>query len=157
MSYKSMLRHRCTILRQQVDLESGSPVYQWVEVATNVRCFLDLNFIRAGKDPMWTAEAGRATERSGVGFFMGNAPLKNGDWIKMTRGPQGIFQCEAAVDEAWRPTDLHHLEVGVKEIPQVLAQGQGAPLPATDTVPVPDLPKPVVDIPIPDPDDLGSL
>lgn len=163
MSYKGMLRHRCKILRQEVDLASGSPIYQWVVVKSNVRCFLDLNFIRHGKDAMWTPEAGRPTERAGVGFFLGNEVVQNGDWIQMTKGPSGIFELQAAVDEAWRPTDKHHLEVGVKEIPKAFANGQiGAPLPKTDPIPVPvqtDDPDDIdgVEIPIPSPADPGSL
>lgn len=136
MSFKSLLAHRCTILRQDVDLRTGSASYSWVEVATNVPCFIDLNFIRKGKDPMWTAEAGRTPERTGVGFFSKRAQLQNGDWIKVTTGPVGVFSIETAIDEAWRPTTKHHFEVSLKEIPRQFAKGQvGAPLPPTDPVP----------------------
>lgn len=163
MSLKSLLRHRCTILRQDIDLASGSPIYQWVEVKTGVRCFVDLNFVRQGKDQLWTPEAGRPTERAGVAFFMSTAPIKNGDWIKMTTGPSGTFELQAAIDEAWQPTRLHHLEIAVKEIPAAFVSGQnGAPLPTTDPVPVPvrtDDPDDLdgVVIPVPDPTDTGSL
>lgn len=156
MSYKSMMKHRCSILRQDVDLTSGSPIYDWVVVKANVRCFVDLNFIRNGKDQMWTPEAGRPTERTGVAFFLGTAPIKNGDWIKVTKGPYGIFELQAAVDEAWRPTDKHHLEVGVQEVPQAFAAGQeGAPSAPGTPVFVP--PAPPTSVPIPDPSDSGSL
>ena len=139
MSFRRMLKHRCTILRQDVDLTSGSPVYDWVEVKTGVRCFLDLNFIRSGKDAVWTPESGRGTERYGVGFFLGTEPLKPGDWIKMTRGPTGVFSLEAAVDEAWRPEENHHLEIGCKEVPKQYTKGQlGASFdPAASPVPLP--------------------
>ena len=120
-----MLRHRCTVYRLQETIQSGLPVYDWVAVRTNVPVFLDLNFVRLGKDPTWTPEAGRPTDRSGVGFFLGNAPIRNGDQIVMTKGPAGRFSLEAAVDEAWRPSAKHHLEVSVKEVASQLdATGQ---------------------------------
>jgi hypothetical protein len=59
MSYATLLKHRCSLLDLTEDFVNGIPVMQWGLVATNVRCFLDLNFIRRGKDPMWTPEAGR--------------------------------------------------------------------------------------------------
>ena len=134
MSYKAMLKHRITILRQTNDVTTGSPVFAWQPVKTNVPCWLDLNFIRTGKDPMWTPEAGRSTERTGVLFVLPSAPLKNGDWIKCTKGPEGIFSLEAAIDEAWRPSKLHHLEISIKEVPQQIMPGsQGAPLPPSTT------------------------
>jgi len=111
-----MLKHRCTVLRLQEAMVNGMPIYDWVPVRTNVPVFLDLNFVRLGKDPTWTPEAGRPTDRAGVGFFLGTAPIRNGDQIIMTKGPTGRFSLEAAVDEAWRPSSKHHLEVSVKEV-----------------------------------------
>lgn len=155
MSFRSLLKHRCTIMRADVDLDTGSPVYNWVDVKTNVMCRLDLNFVRMGKDQLWTPEAGRSTERSGVIFFLPTAPIKPGDWVKITKGPKGIFSLEAAVDEAWGQSDVHHFEIGAKEVPQQLALGApGAPQPPVDAtgqpVPVPALPPagtPLDDIP----------
>ena len=125
-------------------------------VKTNVRLFLDLGFIRMGKDPVWTPEAGRPSERTGVAFFLVSAPLKVGDWIKMTKGPEGVFEIGPAVDEPWRPTSKHHLEVSVREIPKAFAAGQpGAPTKPAAGVEIP-VPAPKT-IPVPSPDDLGSL
>lgn len=141
LSYRSMLKHRVTIMRQTVDLASGSPVYGWTEVKTNVRCFMDLNFIRHGKDAVWTPESQRSTERQGVAFFMGDAPLKIGDWLKVTKGPQGVFSLEGGIDEAWKPERKHHLEVGVKEVPKQFEKGQlpSPDNPMTGPVPVPPI------------------
>lgn len=118
-----MLQHRCTVKRLTETFENGMPIHQWVEVATNVRCFVDLNFVRLGKDPTWTPEAGRPSDRSGVAFFLGKAPIKNGDHIVMTRGPSGTFSLEAAIDEAWQPRKKHHLEVSIKEVPAQISRG----------------------------------
>ena len=120
MSYKSMLRHRCSILRLTETDEDGMPIHAWRTTTTGIRCFLDLNFIRQGKDPVWSVEAGRVSDRSGVLFLLGNADIRSGDRITMTRGPHGTFQVEGAVDEAWRPDSRHHLELGVVEVAQQL-------------------------------------
>lgn len=126
MSYATLLKHRCTLQSLNESFVNGVPQSSWVEVATGVKCFLDLNFIRRGKDPMWTAEAGRVSDRTGVLFLHGSAPVKSGMRVKMTFGPSGTFQIEGAVDEAWRPTSKHHIEVGVIEIPSQMSKGQEA-------------------------------
>lgn len=125
MSYKSMLKQRCTLLELTETFVNGIPTSDWAEVATNVKCLMDLNFIRKGKDPMWTPEAGRPGDRSGVCFLDPSAPIRSGMRIKMTKGPTGTFLIEGAVDEAWRPTDRHHFEVGVIEVPKQISKGQG--------------------------------
>jgi|SRR5690242_6951124 hypothetical protein len=123
MSFKSLLKHRCEVIRLQETFIDGMPVHSWSVVATNVKLFLDLNFVRLGKDPTWTAEAGRPTTRTGVAFFLKGAPIKNGDRIRVTKGPTGTFTLEAAVDESWQPNQLHHLEVSVQEVPGQIATG----------------------------------
>lgn len=123
MSYTLMLRHRCNVLELGETVTDGMPTFGWTIVAENVRCFLDLNFIRQGKDPIWTPEAGRAEDRSGVLFIAPKAPIKTGNRVAMLRGPSGVFEIQGAIDEAWTPTKLHHLEVGVKEIGRPIAKG----------------------------------
>jgi len=116
------LKHRCHVLRLVETNQDGSPVHAWEQVTeTPIRCFLDLTFIRHGKDPHWTPEAGRAADRNGVWFGLNDAPVRPGDRVKMTKGPTGVFEVDGAYDEAWRPTELHHIEVGVKEVPPVRA------------------------------------
>jgi hypothetical protein len=126
MSYTGLLKHRCTLRQLNESIVNGIPQSTWVDVQTNVKCFLDLNFIRRGKDPMWTMEAGRPSDRSGVLFVVGTAPVKSGQRVQMTFGPSGTFLIEGAVDEAWRPTSKHHIEVGVVEVPSQISKGQGA-------------------------------
>lgn len=141
-----MLAHRAKILELTQSEINGYPVHQWKPVQTQaldpstdeplfdedgepvmidlvVPCFLDLNFIRKGKDPVWTPEAGRASDRSGVGFFRGDAPLTAASRIQMVKGPEGTFSVEMAVDEAWTPNRKHHLEVGVTEVAKQIAGG----------------------------------
>ena len=120
MSFNAMLKHRCEV-RQLVEGEiDGIATASWQTVATNVRCFLDLGFIRKGKDPMWTPEAGRSSDRTGVLFANKTAPLRPGQRVSMTKGPTGTFEIQGAVDEAWRPLNLHHLELGVVEVARQL-------------------------------------
>lgn len=103
----------------------GKPRSGWVEVESGVRCFLDLNFIRSGKDPVWTPETGRRSDRSGVLFVLGDLVVSSGMRVRMTRGPSGTFLIEGALDEVWRPTDKHHVEIGVVEVPSQITKGQG--------------------------------
>jgi len=127
MSYRSMMKHRCELLALDQSFVNGIPQSKWEPVgATPFRCFLDLNFIRRGKDPVWTPEAGRVSDRSGVLFLLGQAEVRPGMRVRMLRGPTGTFLIEGAVDEAWRPTDKHHIEVGVVEVPSQISKGQGA-------------------------------
>lgn len=121
MSYSGMLAHRCRIKELQSTFVDGVATSEWKVIKTNVRCFLDLNFLRKGKDPMWTPEAGRPSDRSGVLFVEAGSGLKAAHRVEMTKGPSGTFTVEGAIDEAWRPTSLHHIEVGVVEVPQGIA------------------------------------
>lgn len=126
MSYPGLLKHKCSLLKLSMTMEAGLAKSQWVEVARNVPCFLDLNFIRRGKDPLWTAEAGRPSDRSGVLFLKANSGVESGMRVRMSFGPSGTFLIEGAVDEAWRPTRNHHIEVGVSEVPSQISAGKGA-------------------------------
>lgn len=123
MSYRTMLKHRCSITRLVESSTNGYVTFNWVPIQTNVPCFLDLTFIRMGKDAMWTPEAGRPADRTGVWFGMPKVDVQSGDQVVMTKGPLGTFQIEGAVDEVWRPQDFHHLELGVKEVGRPIANG----------------------------------
>lgn len=120
MSFNSMLAHRCKLI---APAETAPGVYSWTTSATDVPCFLDLNFIRKGKDAMWVEAAGRPKDRTGVIFFKGSAVVKSGWRIEITRGPSGMFSIEGALDEAWTPRKRHHLEFGVIEVATVVKRG----------------------------------
>jgi hypothetical protein len=134
MSFNGMLKHRGQPYRLVETQVNGYSAMSWVALAESVPCFLDLNFLRPGKDPAWTPEAGRPSKRSGVLFVKSSAGLVPGDRVKMLRGPSGVFQVNGAVDEAWRPTSHHHSELSVEEVAQSTLGQTNPPAPPTPPV-----------------------
>ena len=124
----------------------GSSTYVWSPVKVKdsagadtvtdlvLPCFLDLSFVRKGKDTLWVEAAGRPKDRTGVIFFGKGAFYKvgvnsfsyveSGMRIDMTRGPSGAFSIEGALDEAWTPRKRHHLEFGVIEVASVVKRAE---------------------------------
>lgn len=127
MSFRSLLTHRATLMTTETTVVDGVQSYVWVPVKSNVRCRLDLQYIRSGKDPQWTPEAGRPVDRAGVAFFESGEPVKVGQRLVITKGPIGTYLVGGddlgAVDEVFlgRGSHVHHLEVGVKEVPGPIA------------------------------------
>ena len=118
MSFLAMLQHRVDIQRPTTGEVDGLDTFEWNTVVSNEPCRLDLQFIRSGRDPQWTPEAGRPADRFGVAFFRNGANVKAGDRLVVKKGPAGTFLCEGAVDEALGfAGQPHHMEVGVKEVP----------------------------------------
>jgi hypothetical protein len=124
MSYRSLMKHRVTVKHLQLTNISGMADQEWVTVASNVPCFIDLQYIRMGKDPMWTPEAGRPSERTGVLFLQARVLVHSGDRFTITRGPAGTFTVEGADDEIWTPRRKHHYELGIKEVGSMLVKPQ---------------------------------
>lgn len=125
MSYTSLLKMRCSVSRLSEVQFDGAVSVTWTVVADNQRCFIDLNYIRSGKDPVWTPDSGTAQNRSGVLFLPSYADVEPGDRVTMLRGPQGTFEIKSSLDEAWTPTSTrqHHLEVYVTEVDRVYVTG----------------------------------
>lgn len=126
MSFGSLLSHR-GVLKRLVETDvDGAPVYDWVSVKTGVRCFVDLSFMRRGKDPGWSPEAGRVADRTGVLFCKPDLPIKPGDRIvvKTKAGREiGTFSVEGALDHVpGRHGEIHHIEVGVSEVATALGR-----------------------------------
>ena len=115
MSFSGLLKHRCDLYDLNKNAVDGAMELQWVRVSQNIKCYLDLAFIRRGKDPMWTPEAGRPSDRSGVLFLPATADLKSGMRIEMVRGPVGQFEILGAIDLIYRRDKAHHYEIGVVE------------------------------------------
>jgi len=87
-----------------------------------VKCRLDLNFLRPGKDVPAPIEAGAAPDRIGVMFCRATVPLRAGDRIVATAGPvKGIFDIKSIPDVALDFASGHHIEVQIVETVQNLA------------------------------------
>ena len=91
-----------------------------------LKCRLDMNFIRQGKDLPEAPVAGRAPDHIGVMFTYPYAPIKAGDRLvaipnERNRIPvPGTFEIRQMPDIAIDFFDQHHIEVQVIETGQEL-------------------------------------
>ncbi len=103
-----------------------------------LRCRLDMNFIREGKDALPAPVAGRAPDRVGVLFTYPYAPLRAGDRLtaipnELGKTPvSGSFEIRAMPDIAIDYSDAHHIEVQIIETGQELTSSNW---PAEDPLP----------------------
>lgn len=114
---------RCRIMETIAGNQDGMAFRSWAPIAggDNVRCFLDLNFIREGRDPVWTPDSKTAQNRKGVLFLPPGSTAMPGNRVQMIKGPTGTFEIMSSLDEAWTVDKLHHLECFVQEIDRALA------------------------------------
>jgi hypothetical protein len=86
-----------------------------------IRCRLDLNFLRPGKDIPPAQEAGTVPDRIGVMFCRPNNALRAGDRIVTVSGPvSGVFDLKVIPDIAVAYSAAHHIEVQIVESVQSL-------------------------------------
>ena len=113
------------VQRSQLTVVDGQATMSWQDQLAPlayVKCRLDLNFIRQGKDALPAIEAGRAPDRVGVMFVAATVPLKAGDRIVTLSGPvSGTFDIRAIPDIALDYASGHHIEVQIIETNQQLA------------------------------------
>lgn len=113
----------CALHLEQTNVD-GMAQEDWVPYGDSrdaIKCRLDLNFIRPGKDALPVAEAGRAPDRMGVLFCDATAGLRAGDRIVAVSGPvTGTFEIRAIPDVAQGFASGHHMEVQVFESNQDL-------------------------------------
>jgi hypothetical protein len=109
------------LVQTQVD---GMPQEDWVpygDARDAIKCRLDMNFIRPGKDVLPAQEAGRAPDRIGVMFCNPNTAIRAGDRIVAISGPvTGTFEVRVIPDIAVDYGSAHHIEVQVIEANQDL-------------------------------------
>lgn len=124
--------------RMQLTNVGGRSVMDWAQATDDdpalsdmlqfLKCRLDMNFLRQGKDILPAPVAGRATDRIGVMFTYPYAPIKAGDRIiaipneKNKIPVKGTFEIRAIPDEAIDFEDAHHIEVQIIETGQELTQ-----------------------------------
>lgn len=104
--------------------EDGVTEVDWVDQVTPlnyIKCRLDLNFLRPGKDIPPAYEAGVVPDRIGIMFCRANLPIKAGDRIVTVSGPvTGVFDIKSIPDVALDYSSGHHIEVQVVETVQNL-------------------------------------
>lgn len=126
--FNSVVKTR-RLLSSQVD---GLVTNSWTDVTTDglgyVKCRIDLNFIRPGKDEPAPINAGGAQDRYGILFCSASIPFKAGDRVECianVRGAfpvEGTFEIRSIPDKAIDFSSAHHIEVLVFEIPQDLEE-----------------------------------
>lgn len=110
----------------------------WLDQPGLIKCRLDLQFVRPGKDQPMPLVAGRAPDRVGVLFFdpatdeNGLPLIKAGDRLVMVSGPvTGTFEMRVVPDPAQDLLGTHHMEVQVIETSQALQPGSLTPFPGS--------------------------
>lgn len=118
---------RAEVQRLKMTFVKGSARNEWVKiddivdsrlgVPGELKCRLDLNFVRPGKDQPSPLVAGRSVDRVGLLICDYTPNLMAGDRIKMIGGPiTGTFELKANPDGAIDFSKVHHLEVQVSEV-----------------------------------------
>lgn len=111
-------------------VQDGVATTTWVPVAglEKVKCRLDLNFVRPGKDILPAPVAGKVPDRIGILFTSSGMPLKAGQRVvaipdKFGSIPvKGTFEIRVVPDEAIGFSDAHHIEVQIIEVAQKPAE-----------------------------------
>lgn len=127
------------ILESITDVVDGARVQTW-QKSTNsfdatcgpgeMKCRLDLIFLRAGKDAPAPIVAGRTPDRTGVMYCSYTPSLKGGQIMRVIKGPftNSSFLLKLRPDEAQNFSGTHHIEVQVFEVSQAgFSYPSGAP------------------------------
>lgn len=117
------------ILEAITDIVDGARVQAWnkstakfdpVCAPGEMRCRLDLIFLRPGKDQPAPIVAGRTPDRTGIMYCSYTPNLKGGQTVRVVKGPQkgASFLIKMRPDEAQDFNGTHHIEVQVFEVAQ---------------------------------------
>lgn len=93
-----------------------------------LKCRIDMNFLRPGKDIPAAPEAGKAPDRMGLLITSAYAPLRAGDRVIAIPNERnkipvpGTFYLKVIPDAAQDYDDQHHLEVQIIEESQYLSE-----------------------------------
>jgi hypothetical protein len=127
------------ILESITDVVDGARVQTWQKSALmfdptcalgEMKCRLDLIFLRVGKDTPAPIVAGRTPDRTGVMYCSYTANLQGGQIIKCITGPYtgSSFLLKLRPDVAQDFSRSHHIEVQVFEVNQAgYSYPSGAP------------------------------
>lgn len=126
--------------RLQLTVVGGRPIMDWAQATDDdpalndmlqfLKCRLDMNFLRPGKDILPAPEAGKAPDRIGIMFTSPYAPIRAGDRIvaipnESGKTPvEGTFEIRQIPDEAIDFSERHHIEVQIIETNQQLDEDE---------------------------------
>jgi len=127
------------VLQSVTDVVDGARVQTWQKSGASfdrtqppgiMKCRLDLNFLRVGKDQPSPVVAGRSPDRTGIMFCSYSPALQSGQIVRVVKGPHigSSFMMKMRPDEAQDFNGTHHIEVQVFEVAQAsLRYPAGAP------------------------------
>jgi hypothetical protein len=126
---RHLFASRVEILEAVTTVVDGARVQAWNKSDANfdpscdpgeMKCRLDLIFLRPGKDAPAPVVAGRSPDRTGVMLCSYTPALQGGQIIKVIAGPHlgSMFLLKMRPDEAQGFAGTHHIEVQVNEVNQ---------------------------------------
>lgn len=116
------------IERMGLSAVDGVASMDWTTVPGGeyVRCRLDLNFLRPGKDIAPAPVAGKAPDRIGLMFCSNGTPIKAGDRVITIPNDagqmpvEGTFEIRVIPDTVVGYSAAHHIEIQILETNQAL-------------------------------------
>ena len=126
---RHLFNSKVEILESVTDVVDGARVQTWqkstakfdpVSAPGEMKCKLDLIFLRPGKDAPAPVVAGRTPDRTGVLYCSYTPNLKAGQIIRVLTGSHvgSAFLIKMRPDEAQNSRGTHHIEVQVFEVAQ---------------------------------------
>lgn len=117
------------ILESTTTIVEGARVQEWAKSTTSfdptcapgeMKCRLDLIFLRPGKDAPAPVVAGRTPDRTGVMFCNMTTALRGGHIVRVIKGKDlgCSFLIKSRPDAAEDFSTAHHIEVQVNEVAQ---------------------------------------
>lgn len=136
---RHLFNNTVEILESITTIVEGARVQAWNKSSANfdatcapgeMKCRLDLIFLRPGKDAPMPVVAGRTPDRTGIMYCSNTPELKGGQIVKVVAGPYlgSSFLLKMRPDEAQNFSGSHHIEVQVFEVAQAsVSYPSGAP------------------------------
>ncbi len=126
---RHLFNSKVEILEAFTDVVDGARVASWSKSTANfdpvcgpgeMKCRLDLIFLRVGKDVPQPIQSGRSPDRTGVLYCSYTPSLRGGQIIRVIDGPftGASFLLKMRPDEAQNFKGTHHIEVQVFEVNQ---------------------------------------
>ena len=126
---RHLFKSTVEILESVTDVVDGARMQTWQKSTATfdptcgpgeMKCRLDLIFLRVGKDVPVPIVAGRTPDRTGVMYCSYTPSLKGGQIVKVIAGPfkDAAFMLKMRPDEAQDFNGTHHIEIQVFEVAQ---------------------------------------